>query len=33
VLDLSALGNRVEGRLVVDSVDETGHKSRIAEDL
>lgn len=33
VLDLGALGDRVEGRLVVDSVDETGHKSRVAENL
>jgi hypothetical protein len=33
VLDLCALGDGVEGRLVVDTVDETGNESRVTEDL
>lgn len=33
VLNLCALGHRVEGGLVVNTVDETGNESRVTEDL
>lgn len=33
VLDLCALGHRVERGLVVNTIDETGNESRVTEDL
>lgn len=33
VLDLRALGDGVEGGLVVDTVDDTSNESRVTEDL
>lgn len=33
VLNLRALGHRVEGGLVVDTVDKTGNESRVTENL